>query len=242
MFFQEVQKIDVLGAAVRFLPNVVIGCALNILTGYVVAHLRCDWLVVSANTICAMAPLILALVDPKLNYWKGIFWAVALSPVSADIVFTVANLIIADVFPDETQALAGAVFHTVSQFGSAIGLAVAAVVSGNVTRGSLDMKKPAITALTDGYRAVFWLCFAAGLLASVIGLFGLRGIGRVGKTQREAEEQADGVTRVASAPVRGGRSKKKAREVRISQVPLCFEKKSRRGSHLWMNFESRVEI
>ncbi len=103
--------------------------------------------------------------------------------------FTVANLIITDVFPDDTQALAGAVFHTVSQFGSTIGVAVAAVISANVTSNSLSNLASSSSAnkavnelaLLAGYRAVFWTCFAAGVAASIVGAIGLRGIGIIGK-------------------------------------------------------------
>ena len=53
-------------------------------------------------------------------------------------------LLVSEVFPDRTQALAGAVFNTVGQFGQAIGLALIGVVSNSVTQDSkyADKKLP----------------------------------------------------------------------------------------------------
>ena len=47
--------------------------------------------------------------------------------------FTVAALVITDVFPEKTQALGGAVFQTLAQFGTSLGLAIMASISNSVT-------------------------------------------------------------------------------------------------------------
>lgn len=46
-----------------------------------------------------------------------------LAPLSVDVLFTVSALVTTNVFDDEKQALGGAVFQTVAQFGSSLGLA-----------------------------------------------------------------------------------------------------------------------
>lgn len=97
------------------------------------------------------------------------------------VIFTVANLIITDIFPPTTQALAGAVFSTVAQFGTSIGLAVTAVIAASVTEKSAFVEKKSPEALMEGYRAVFWACFAAMGTASVVGALGLRKVGKVGE-------------------------------------------------------------
>lgn len=96
------------------------------------------------------------------------------------MIFTVANLIIADAFTTETQGLAGAVFNMVGQFGTSIGLAVFAIISANVTQESPYENKNSPDALMIGYRAVFWTCFGMMVLASGIGAWGLRKVGKVG--------------------------------------------------------------
>ena len=96
------------------------------------------------------------------------------------VIFTVANLIITDAFSPKTQALAGAVFNTVAQFGNSLGVMIMAVISTAVTRNSQYADKTSPEALLAGYRAVFWACFAMMLAACVVGAVGLRRVGMVG--------------------------------------------------------------
>ena len=96
------------------------------------------------------------------------------------MIFTVANLIITDVFPPTTQALAGAVFNTISQLGVAVGIAVMAVISESVINESSNRDKNSPEALMSGYRASFWACFALMCLATLTGAIGLRKLWRVG--------------------------------------------------------------
>jgi hypothetical protein len=100
--------------------------------------------------------------------------------VSDTVLFTltVGTLVVTDVFPTRTQALAGAVFNTFSQLGASIGLCVLSVISVNVTEDTADMTSP--QALLKGYRASFWALFACLIIACLIGAAGLQKIGKVG--------------------------------------------------------------
>ena len=76
-----------------------------------------------------------------------------LAPLSADILFTVGILIVSDVFPAKTQALAGAVFNTLAQLGTSIGLTTLSVISRGVTKEIGNESKGSSAALMEGYRA-----------------------------------------------------------------------------------------
>jgi hypothetical protein len=78
------------------------------------------------------------------------------------------------------QGLAGAVFNTIAQFGTSIGLTLFAIISASVTKESSYVQKGSPEALLLGYKAVFWTCFALMLLATGIGAWGLRTVGKVG--------------------------------------------------------------
>jgi MFS family permease len=104
-----------------------------------------------------------------------------LAPLSIDVLFTVGILIISDVFPARTQALAGAVFNTVSQLGTSIGLCVLQIISIAVTRESRFFRKTSPEALLEGYKASFWTTFAFGIIACFVGAFGLGRLGKVGE-------------------------------------------------------------
>ncbi|KAH8716368.1 Drug resistance protein [Beauveria bassiana] len=113
------------------------------------------------------------------NYWLAPFWAMFLSPVNPDILFTLSNLVISDAFPSDTQSLAGGVFSEVAQFGNSVGLAVTAAIAASVTEHS-PVRDPK-AALMEGYRAAFWTIFASTVTVLVTSFFGLRKGGYVGK-------------------------------------------------------------
>lgn len=180
LFFQEVQDLSAFQAALRFLPNVIIGIVLNLGTGLLVHRLHADHLVLVSTFLSAGSPLLMAIINPNWSWWYCAFWAVLLGPLSADVIFTIANLIITDAFSPKTQGLAGAVFNTIAQFGTSIGLTVFAIISASVTQGSSYSDKDSPDALMVGYRAVFWTCFGLMLAACAVGALGLRKVGKVG--------------------------------------------------------------
>lgn len=129
----------------------------------------------------------MARVNPASSYWLLEFWGQIFAPLSGDVLFTVGLIIVSDNFPKETQALAGAVFSTVAQFGLSLGIGVCQVVAlgvmGNPDNGQQegnDVGSTEETALLKGYRASFWTIFAYMVLCGFIAIVGLRKAGMVG--------------------------------------------------------------
>jgi len=180
LFYQSVQQLSPLQTSIRFLPMVVTGASANFLTGWLVKRVRADILVLLSAAITALAPLLMALADPAASYWTYAFFATACTPICADVLFTVANLVITSIFPPKTHGLAGGVFNTISNIGGSVGLAVTAVVASSVSMREQGKGESGREMLMDGYRATFWLCFGAEILVLGIVGFGLRKIGKVG--------------------------------------------------------------
>ncbi|KAI9840548.1 MAG: hypothetical protein M1838_004012 [Thelocarpon superellum] len=187
LYFQNVQGLSAIATSVRFLPMVVAGCATNIGTGFLVNRVRANILVLVSGTLTALSPLLMALSHPAWSYWYAAFPATLLSPIGADVLFTVSNLLITSVFPSRTHGLAGGVFNTLSQIGNSVGLAITAIIASSVTmaaegRSSLASggKSDSTDALMKGYRATFWACFGAMCGMLLFSSWGLRRIGRVG--------------------------------------------------------------
>lgn len=65
LFFQEVQELSALQAGLRILPNMILGIALNFLTGYFIDKVPALYAIMISSGICAAAPLIMALIDPR---------------------------------------------------------------------------------------------------------------------------------------------------------------------------------
>ncbi|KAM6540366.1 hypothetical protein FALCPG4_002084 [Fusarium falciforme] len=178
LFFQEIQHLPALQASIRILPCTLVAALVNIVVGLFVHKIPAIWIVTVTSILCAGSPLLMAVIDPSWSYWGNAFVAQILQPVSCDALFTVGLIIITDVFPEDTQALAGAVFNTAAQFGSALGLAILQVISTQVTKDSNSTDK--VVALMQGYRASFWTMFGMMLLCTIVGLLGLRKAGRIG--------------------------------------------------------------
>ncbi|MCJ1312459.1 hypothetical protein MMC25_006133 [Agyrium rufum] len=180
LYCQQIQQLSATQTSVRLMPNVALGALTNLATGLFIHKIPANRLVIIASVISTSAPLIMALLSPTWSYWYAEFWAILLSPLAVDVLFTVSNIVITEVFPPETHALAGAVFNTIAQFGTSIGIAIMAVISSSVTDKSDTKVRNPIGALLEGYRAVFWTCLGSMVLACVVGLLGLKKIGKVG--------------------------------------------------------------
>jgi MFS family permease len=161
------------------LPNLLVGTLINLTVGLFVEKVPARWLVAVSSGLCAGAPLLMALVDPKWSYWYMEFWAQILAPLSGDVLFTVGLLIVSDEFPEGMQAIAGAVFNTVAQFGMSLGIGICQVVSLGISSHGASHDNET-TPLLKGYQASFWTMFALMITCSAIAFGGLRKTGKVG--------------------------------------------------------------
>ncbi|KAK6224859.1 major facilitator superfamily transporter [Colletotrichum tabaci] len=180
LYFQKVQGMSALQSSLRFLPHVIMGTAVNVAAAWLVSRVKVQTLGAASAVISAVAPILMATVDLDGNYWFAPFWAMLLSPVNADALFTVSNLIISDAFPADLQSLAGGVFSEIGQIGNAVGLAMTAAIAASVTEHS-GIVDDTGAARMAGYRAAFWTVFAATAAVVVVVLWGLRKSGTVGK-------------------------------------------------------------
>lgn len=119
-------------------------------------------------------------MSPTWSYWKATFAAVCLIPISSDILFSVANLVITSSFPESGQAVAGGVFSTVAQLGNSIGLAVTGAIASSRSSSARKNHASAFDEQLDGIRAAFLTCLAAAIISCLVSTIGLRKSGKVG--------------------------------------------------------------
>lgn len=177
--FQEVEGLSALQSSLRFIPHPILGAATNVATAYLISRVRVQTLSTVSALVTLAAPVLMATVAVGESYWLAPFWALLLSPMNPDVLFTASNLVISDTFPPEVQSLAGGVFNEVAQFGNSVGLAVTAAIAASVTEHSAAEDRR--DALMEGYRAAFWTIFGATAVVVVISYFGFRKGGTVGK-------------------------------------------------------------
>jgi MFS family permease len=175
-----VQHLSALQSSLRILPSLIVGFIIQVMTGLLIHKIPAFYLLLVSLILSAGAPLLMAIILPNSPYWYNAFFAQVLSPISADLLFTVGLIVVSDVFPARTQALASAVFNTVAQFGTSTGMTIMAVISSAVTQNSGFKDKISPGALMVGYRASFWAAFAWMGLACIVSALGTRRIGKVG--------------------------------------------------------------
>ena len=182
-YFQEVQHITALGAALRYLPAPLSAVISGLTVGNVLHFVDARSIVVVTTLLSCAPAILMALINIKWPYWAGTFPAVILAPTGPDTLFTVAAILFSDIFPPEATTLAMSVFITIGQVGKSVGITAATLLANRRNSGS----GPATgQELMGGYRAVFWLCFGASCLSLLVSLWGLQNVGVVGRSRARA--------------------------------------------------------
>lgn len=194
VFMQEVQKLSPIQAAIRFIPMVVSGIVYNIFTGLTMARVHGLWLIVIGCIGAAVSCIFYAIMTPTTLYWSSLFITFILT-TATDILFPVAQLHACNCVGPQRAALAGGLFNTTVRLASSLGLAITATISSSVTKEYVK-KHAGQTALSPeallkGYEAAVWFCFAMAIVALLIAVVWLRGIGIVGfrKNKLDTKQQ-----------------------------------------------------
>ena len=123
--------------------------------------------------LTGVSSLLFALIDPAAPYWAFGFPAAILTVVGADFVFATGTLFTAKVCLPHEQSLGGALFQTLTQIGTAFGLAISTVVF-NQTMGreasqfgvGADGVVPPAGQLV-AYKDTMWVGFAFGAFGAL---------------------------------------------------------------------------
>lgn len=84
LYFQRVLKLSALQSSIQFLPHVIMGATVNIITGYLVSHVPLRTSVMISALITMTASPIMATMEIDESYWRAAFWGLLLSPVNPD--------------------------------------------------------------------------------------------------------------------------------------------------------------
>ncbi|KAF5353670.1 hypothetical protein D9758_008642 [Tetrapyrgos nigripes] len=203
LFYQDYQNLQPLATAVRLLPMFVTGIVLTTSFALVAGHVPIVVLFALGTFLTACAPLLFALIDPDAGYWALGFPAAILSVAGADFVFASGTLFVAKVSVGHEQSVAGAVFQTMSQIGTSIGITVSTVVFNrvlvhNAERAGIELEESTLVASNvpkaaqlDAFRAGQWTSFAFGMIATVLSIVFLRNVGIIGGPNSEEDHHPE---------------------------------------------------
>jgi len=148
--------------------------------------------------VTGFACVLFALIDPSITYWAFGFPSTVLVVFGADFVYAAGTIFVAKiVFPHE-QSLAGGLFQTMTQLGTAFGLTISTIVFDGVVKSqseklgvilNADGTNAPMSAELDGYRFAQWTCAAFPFLAGLIAAVFLRSVGIVGHVKQAPSEQ-----------------------------------------------------
>ncbi|CAL1708737.1 unnamed protein product [Somion occarium] len=192
LYYQQVQLLSPLQTSVRLVPLGVVGLITNLLTGYLVAVVPAQALIIIGFMSAIASSIIFSLINVHASYWAMAFIVMCTLPIM-DIAYTIGNMQVCFAFDGNSQAVAGSIFSIATRLGTSIGLAVTSSIASSVSekfnRVHPDLVATDPDVLMAGYRAAGWTCCGALVLSLIIAIFGMRGIGLVG--QRRCVEKPD---------------------------------------------------
>ncbi|EIM85299.1 efflux transporter [Stereum hirsutum FP-91666 SS1] len=199
LYYQNYADLSPILTMVRMLPMFITGVVCNGIIALIIGRVDVLYIIVFGTLLTSFSNVFFAMINPDAPYWAFGFPAAILSVFGADFVFAAGSLFIAKVSLPHEQSVAGALFQTMTQLGTALGLAVTTIVYDRVlaTQSSLlgvtidtsgtNAPKPA---QLKAYQAAEWTAFGFGILGMVLSLF-LRGVGIVGHVPEEDEKMGD---------------------------------------------------
>ncbi|KAJ7134992.1 major facilitator superfamily domain-containing protein [Mycena crocata] len=193
LYYQQVNRLDPIQTAVRFIPMTIAGVIVNLVTGGLMHRVRGQPLLLVGILGSIVAPLIFALMDVNASYWKTAF-LVMIFITGADVVYPVGSLHLSSVFDDDSQSLAGGLFNVASRIGTSLGLAITSSIATSVSqryqRGHPELVLDSPEVLMVGFRAAAWTCFGVSVFSFCIAIFrvglSIRHIGIVGQKVESA--------------------------------------------------------
>ena len=195
LYYQNYKHYTPLGSVIRLVPAFISGILCNVFVGLMAARIPIVWLLGFGTLSTTTACLLLALINPNTTYWASAFPATCLVVIGADFVFSAGSLFIAKFALPHEQSLAGALFNTMTQLGTAVGVTVSTIVFDSVARRAVAKKDNLIA-----YHAAQWTTFTFAAigesfarsmkdqpphkvkcsLATIIGVVAFRGVGAAG--------------------------------------------------------------
>ncbi|KAK0200895.1 efflux transporter [Desarmillaria ectypa] len=204
LFYQDYEDYTPILTMVRFIPMFVTGIILNTIVVLIIARVSIVWILASGTLATGCASLFFALIDPNASYWRFGFPSAILSVFGADFVFASGTIFVAKIVEPHEQSLSGALFQTMNQIGTALGVTVTTIIYNRVVaQNSAKMgvivnvsnSNAPREALLDGYKAAAWGSFAFGVVGTI---FAVLFFWNVGIVADHGPQESDGIDSLPS--------------------------------------------
>ncbi|KAF9456823.1 major facilitator superfamily-domain-containing protein [Collybia nuda] len=185
LYYQNFMGYSPLATVLRLVPLYVAGTFCTAIVAFFIGRISVVYLVVIGTLGTAISALLFAVIIPSVSYWAFGFPAIAISVVGVDIIFASGTLFLAKISLPHEQSVAGALFQTMTQLGTALGPTVSTVVFNRVTS-----RQPGRRPNLDSYHAAQWTAFAFGVLATILAFIFYKGVGIVGQEKKAKDVES----------------------------------------------------
>nr|GAT45298.1 MFS general substrate transporter [Mycena chlorophos] len=181
VYYEDYERLSAIHTAVRMLPMTVTGFACNVFVMLVIGRLDFVVLIAAGTLLTGVAPLLFALIVPSAPYWAFGFPSTICSVFGADFIFAGGTLFVAKVSLPHEQSLAGGIFQTLTQLGTAFGLAITTIAFDSKTGGTSQQSAP-----LKAYKTANWTAFGISVFCTILAVAFLRGVGPIGSNEKMA--------------------------------------------------------
>ncbi|KAJ5336881.1 uncharacterized protein N7506_004903 [Penicillium brevicompactum] len=172
LVFQRVQGLSVLRSSWQMLPIPVIGALASALTERHLSRVPASRVLVVTALLSSLAPVLMIVLDVNWGYWNCAVYAVSLNSVAASSIIPIAAMMISENFTHEMQGFAMGVVCTIAMIGASVGMALAALISNDVTATQLQIAGDNVLfnprAWMNGYRVAFGFLLTLNLAGLII--------------------------------------------------------------------------
>ncbi|KZT59809.1 MFS general substrate transporter [Calocera cornea HHB12733] len=200
LYYQNYLGLPPIQTMLRFLPMSVTGFLVNVVFALVSGVIPAQFLIMIGCIGTGLANLLFAVIQTTAPYWAFGFPAAIVSVFGADFIFASSTLYGSHIAQHHEQSLAGGIFNTVTQIGTAFGMTITTIVYDTVIRSQSvkegvvlneDGSNASLAAQLYGQRCAQWTSFAFAMAALAVAIVALRGMGIIGGSAKKAPSPED---------------------------------------------------
>ncbi|KAF8331587.1 efflux transporter [Amanita rubescens] len=189
LYYQNYLNLKPIPTMLRFIPMFITGVLLNMIVVLTIHRVPVVWLLGIGTFVTGCAPIFFAVIIPSSPYWAFGFPSSICAVFGADFVFAAGTLYVAKIVKEDEQSLAGGMFQTMTQAGTALGVIVTTIIYNRVL--SQDSRKLGVivdanqdnaprSAQLKAYQAAQWGAFCFAMIATVLVIIFFRRVGIIG--------------------------------------------------------------
>ncbi|KZO95200.1 efflux transporter [Calocera viscosa TUFC12733] len=200
LYYQNYLGLPPIQTMLRFLPMSVTGFLVNVVFALVSGLMPAQFLIMIGCIGTGLANLLFAVINTSSPYWAFGFPAAVVSVFGADFIFASSTLYGAKIARHHEQSLAGGIFNTVTQTGTAFGMTITTIVYDTVVRSqsakegvvlNADGTNASLSAQLRGLRSAQWTSFGFAMAALAVAVVTLRGMGIIGGSAKKVPSPED---------------------------------------------------